>query len=219
MSIIKIHQLLGLNPFDAERHLKHKLSTSFWSDSNDFLWRVQGLLNGRPHDTRGYFAKIYVDLIMSAECALKSLIISLSDSNETPEDVYSKARSFSHNLENLYKEVESRAKGKVKLLTKNDRKILLKANTLGVGYRYDITTFFFFIQENNIDRAFEQGKVSSIINYRFINQLYKMLHTLNNIAYQSFQKHYGKDIGVSGTNLTTLKQREKTFFNSVKNKL
>ncbi len=214
-----IHKLLGGKPFNADRQLKYKLATSFWADSNDFLWRVGLLINNRPHDSNAYFSKLYVDLIMSAECALKSLIISLSLPSETPEDAYLTARNLSHNLDKLYIEVARRAKNRIKLLTKTDKNILLKANTLGVGYRYDIRTFFFLTQEDYIDRAFQKGLVSSVINYEFINKLYKMLHTLKDISTNSYVKYYGKDNSLSGSNLQKLHDRQDAFFIAMRNKL
>jgi hypothetical protein len=216
---LNLHKLFGDRPFNVDRQLKYKLSTSFWADSNDFLWRVGLLLNDRPHDSNAYFAKMYVDLIMSAECALKSLIISLSLSNETPEDAYSTARRIGHNLDKLYTEVEHRAKRRVKLLSLADKSILLKANTLGVNYRYDITTFFFLTQEDYIDRAFQRGLVSSVINFDFINKLYKMLHKLKDIADISYHKYYGKDNTISGKNLQKLQNRQTAFFTAMRNKL
>lgn len=216
---INIHKLLGGHPFNAERQLKYKLSTSFWSDSNDFLWRVELLINNRPHDSNAYFSKMYVDLIMSAECALKSLIISLSLSSETPEVAYLNARKLSHHLDKLYLEVEIRARKRIKLLTKADKIILLKANTLGVGYRYDITTFFFLTQEDHLDRAFKTGLVSSVINYDFIIELQRVLHILKDIAYYSYDKYYGKDSSLMGTNLQKLHDRQDVFFKAMKNKL
>lgn len=213
------HKLLGGQPFNADRQLKYKLSTSYWSDSNDFLWRVGLLINNRPHDANSYFSKIYVDLIMSAECALKSLIISLSLKTETPEEAYLVARKLSHHLDKLYNEVEIRAKGRIKLLSKIDKNILLKANTLSVGYRYDITTFFFLTQEDNIDRVFKKGLVSSVINYDFISNLYIMLHTLKKIAGLSYNKYYGKDNMLSGTNMQKLKDRQDAFFTTMRGKI
>lgn len=208
---LNLHELLGGRPFNADRQLKYKLSYSFWADSNDFLWRAGLLLKDRPYDSNAYFAKIYVDLIMSAECALKSLIISLSLPTETPEDTYSTARKIGHNLDRLYAEVEQRAKRRVKLLSPTNKRKLLKANTLGVNYRYDITTFFFLTQEDYIDRAFQRGQISSIINLNFINELYTMLHTLKDIAGSTYHKYYGKDNSLSGTNIQRLQIRQTTF--------
>ena len=216
---ISIHKLLGGHSFNANRQSKWKMATSFWADSNDFLWRVGLLKDDRPHDTNAYFAKLYVDLLMSAECALKSLIISLSVSSETPEDAYKTARRGGHNLVTLYALVESRAKRRMKLLTPKQKAILTKANTNGVGYRYDITTFFFLSRENHIDRAFQRGQVSAVINFDFINGLYDMLHVLKALADSAVHKYYGNDSSLAGNNMQKLADRQDAFFIAVRNLL
>lgn len=206
-------------PFDADGQLKYTLASHFWGDSNDFLWRVSILKDKRPHDSNAYFAKIYVDLLMSAECALKSLIVSLSQDNETPEQAYMKARQYGHDLQKLYDEVKLRAKRRVKLLNSREVKILLKANTLKVNYRYGITTFLFLLQENTFDRAFRDGAVSSVVNYTFITAFYKVLHTLKDIAVKSNKKYYGKHMSMMGSDLERLEPRRERFFNNIKHKL
>ncbi|GAB2846035.1 hypothetical protein [Hymenobacter ruber] len=214
-NIINLQQLLGTHPFNADRQLKWKIASSFAADANDFLWRV-GLLNqNRPHDTTAYFAKMYVDLLMSAECALKSLIISLSVKGETPEDAYTVARRTGHDLEKLYLKVEGRAKRRIKLLTPKQRALLMKANTIGVGYRYDISTFFFLSRENRIDRAFQRGPVSGILNYEFIMEFYAMLHDLRDTANASLKKYYGRDNSLAGVNLQKLADRQDAFYTAV----
>ncbi len=215
----KLKDIIKIPPFNAERQLKRRISTSFWADANDFLWRVSILKDNRPHDTNSYFAKLYVDLLMSAECSLKSLIISLSKKDETPEEVYLEARKKSHHLDKLYNEVVLRAKRRIKLLSKKEKQILFKANTLGVGYRYDIKTFFFLSQEDFIKRMLEEGDVSSIINFDFINELFTMLHELKKIAKISLDKYYGKDNSLSGNNMEKLENRQNLFFTNVGNKL
>lgn len=216
---LNLNRLFGSLPFNADKHLKYKLSMSFWADSNDFLWRAGILLKERPYDTNAYFAKIYVDLIMSAECALKSLIISLSLPTESPEVAYLTARKIGHNLEKLYTEVELRGKKRLKLLSPRNKKILFKANKLGVNYRYEITKFFFLTQEDYIDRAFQRGFVSSVINFEFISLLYNMLHDLNELASKSHHKYYGKYSSLSGSNIKKQQDRQNAFFTTMRNKL
>jgi len=50
------------------------------------------------------------DLLLCAECALKSLEISLSKKTETSGQAYLESRKNSHNLDSQYVEVEQRAK-------------------------------------------------------------------------------------------------------------
>jgi hypothetical protein len=214
-----INHLLKGYPFNSDRHLKWQLSNSYLKDSNDFLWRI-GLINENlPYTSSAFLAKMYVDLLMGAECALKSLIISLSKKLETPEQAYIVVRNDSHNLQKLYEEVERRAKRRIKLLLKGDKSLLFKANSLGVGYRYDITTFLFLTQEDFVDRELNTGKVSSVINYEFIIDFYKMLFRLKAIANKSLEKYYRKDSGIPGKRLKSKWNRQNAFFKSMKNKL
>jgi hypothetical protein len=214
-----LQKLTGGHPFNAERHLKWQLSSSYWKDSNDYLWRVGIIKENIPHESSAFFAKMYVDLLICAECALKSLIISLSKRTTTPEQEYLIARKNSHNLEKLYEKVERRAKRRIKLLSKKDKEILLKANSLGVGFRYDITTFLFLTQEDFVDREFNEGQVSSVINFNFIINFYEMLFNLKKIARKSIDKYYGKDNSISGKYLKKMTDRRDAFFIAMKNQL
>ncbi|AYA39020.1 hypothetical protein D3Y59_17710 (plasmid) [Hymenobacter oligotrophus] len=199
--------------------MKRKIASSFAADSNDFLWRVGLLKDNRPHDTTSFFAKLYVDLLMSAECALKSLIVSLSPASETPEDAYLKIRRIGHKLDKLYEEVERRASRRLKLLTPKQRALLMEANTIGVGYRYDITTFFFLSRESRLDRAFQQGPVSGILNYEFITAFYTMLHDLRDLAGTAERKRFGQLSPLTIKQLGKVNKREDDFFAAVGGRL
>ncbi|GAB3406934.1 hypothetical protein HNQ93_004305 [Hymenobacter luteus] len=222
MSTASINPLTLLpkgRPFNVSQSLKRKMASSFAADANDFLWRVGILNSSRPHDTNSFFSKMYVDLLMSAECSLKSLIVSLSPPNETPEDAYLKIRSLGHNLEKLYKEVERRAVNRLKLLKPAQRALLMDANTIGVGYRYDITIFFFLSRESRLDRAFQQGTVSRILNYDFIMALYNMLHELRDLADAAQLKRFGPLTALSMKQLGKIEEREDAFFAAVGHRL
>ncbi|GAB3842903.1 hypothetical protein [Hymenobacter jeollabukensis] len=205
--------------FNANQALKRKIASSFAADANDFLWRVGLLKDNRPHDTTSFFAKLYVDLLMSAECALKSLVVSLSPASETPEDAYLKIRSLGHKLDKLYEEVEHRATRRLKLLTPKQRALLMQANNIVVGYRYDITTFFFLSRESRLDRAFQRGPVSSILNYEFITAFYTMLHDLRDLADAAERKRFGQLAPLTMSQLGKVNKREDDFFAAVGRRL
>ena len=185
-------QIAKLPPYNANLYVKKTISGSFYYDSNDLLIRANIFRNGISHDSLSTKAKTYVDLIMSIECSLKSMIISLSSKNESPEDAYLKARRCSHNLDKLYIEVKIRAKNRIKLLSKESEAILIKANSLGVGYRYNITSFMFISQESWADRGPRKGKVSSILNHNFINQLTVVASQMMKIASKANEKYLGR---------------------------
>ena len=185
-------KLFAPPPYKSDLYLKRTISVSYWKDSNELLWRASIYKQHIEWDNLSTKAKTYVDIIMAVECALKSIIISLSLKTETPENAYLKARACSHNLTKLYEEVKCRAKNRTKLLSLNDETILNKANTLGVGYRYEVTSFMLLSQEEWADRNEKKGIVSSILNHDFIDNLYKVAIRLNTIAGQIEKKYLGK---------------------------
>ena len=187
----KASKLLKLPPYRPEQYVKRTVAVSFWKDSNDLLWRATIFSREIGHDTLSTKAKTYVDLIMAIECSLKSLIISLSLKDETPEAAYLVARSCSHNLDKLYQVVKIRAKNRIKLLDRSAEEVIQKANGLGVGYRYDVTAFMFLSQENWFDRSRRSGVVSSIINHEFIGKLNVVAHKLNKLSGDTVKKYLG----------------------------
>lgn len=56
--------------FDAERHLKCRLASFFWRDANDFMWRID-LVQNTDMQHRSFRAKVFVDMLMAAECCDK----------------------------------------------------------------------------------------------------------------------------------------------------
>lgn len=184
-------KLFELPPFKPELYVKRKIAGSYWNDSNDLLWRGNIFRKQIAHDSLSTKAKIYVDIIMAIECSLKSMIISLSLKDETPENAYLSARSSSHHLGKLYEEVKIRAKNRVKLLSRSQEAIIIKANTLGVGYRYDITAFMFLSQEDWAVRGIKRGLVSSVLNHDFIDELNVVAHQLNKLSGSTLDKYLG----------------------------
>ena len=209
-----INKLLGIPPFNAERQLKSKLANSMWVDANDFNWKADILLKNLPHETKSYFGKVYVDLMMGIESSLKSLIISLSAPSITPEDAYINARNKGHKIDALYTEVQKLAKKRVKLLSKLDLKILDEAKTLSVNNRYELITFLLFIQEDSLKRILHADKISSILNEEFLGELLKVAIRLSNIAKKSIKK-YCDFPGMSGTQAGILDKRTKLFYTTL----
>ncbi|MFY0686571.1 MAG: hypothetical protein JXQ90_05370 [Cyclobacteriaceae bacterium] len=170
-------------------------------------------------ESTSFYAKIYVDILMGTECALKSCIVSLSHKSESPEDAYFASRKGGHSIQKLYAEVATRAKNRVQLLKSSDYKILMRACTLGVGYRYGITTFMFLIQEDSFERIFNQGNVSSIINPDFILRFMDVAFQIKSIAWAMHNKYCGENKAMSGKNMKKYEDRQKNFYINVKNKL
>ena len=110
--------------FNSNTFLKRTICDSMYIDANQFLWRVHHLIRLDDFTDRNWYSKIYVDLIMAIETDLKAIIVGLSKDSETPEQAYNSARQKGHNIKKLYDEVEDRAKNRLKLLNKKDKKLL-----------------------------------------------------------------------------------------------
>ncbi|MEI6514289.1 MAG: hypothetical protein WCO51_13605 [bacterium] len=82
----------------------------------------------------GFQAKIVVDLYMSIECSLKSLMCS-TGSAASAEDALRDIFTHGHNLKRLMKSAGS------KFLTPDDSKLLRELNKRGVSLRYDLDLF------------------------------------------------------------------------------
>lgn len=135
-SITLINQILN-NPktHKPERAVKSLLANSFYLDGNLFIERFDQVYLTDSMEIQSFRAKAVVDLAMSIECSLKSLIISLSRDDELPKLAYQKARSSNHDLNKLHEEVKKRAKNRFKLPKKNSL-VFESLIKLGIGSRY-----------------------------------------------------------------------------------
>ena len=97
-----------------ERAVKSHLARNFYQDGNLFIERYDQVKFTDSMLKRNFRAKCIVDLAMSIECSLKSMIISLSKDSEKPSKAYKRARKNGHNIDGLYKEMALRAKSRFK---------------------------------------------------------------------------------------------------------
>ncbi len=118
-----------------ERAVKALISRCFSKDANLFIERFDIVGGTDSMCNCDFRTKAVVDLSMAIECSLKSLIISLSKDSETPIASYTKARKLSHYHQKLYKEVEIRAKRRIKL-PRNNKNLMSDLKMLGIGVRY-----------------------------------------------------------------------------------
>ena len=131
--------------------VKNILADSYWSDANDFLWRYR-ILKQQEFQNRSFLGKLYVDLCMAVECALKSSMIYLSPNSETPQQAYRIARSNSHNIQDSLSEVASRANHKVKFISQSSRDIVSKIK-LSVSARYEIELLYIHLNSQQLQSS------------------------------------------------------------------
>jgi hypothetical protein len=197
--------------FNSEKFLKSRLTSNMWLDSNDFLYRVKLMQYHRDHDGYSIVSKIYVDILMAIESDLKSLIISLSKNDETPENAYLVARNHSHRIENLYAEVELRARNRIKLLNQKDKDELLNnAINIKVSNRYQLITQLNIGTEDFIHTDFGIGKYSSLLQPDYLLKIENISRRLHWIANESSKRFMPKLI-MTGDSIGIYHDRLKEF--------
>src|SRR5262249_54870945 len=109
------------------------VASSFRKDSLSHWQRFRILRNTRPAllPQRPVGSKLFVDLLFCSECALKSLVVSLSAMSETPEDAFKKAKALSHRVSDLAREVRLRAPGRLRFIGKQKLAVLAAAQAVG----------------------------------------------------------------------------------------
>lgn len=165
-------------PFDEDRYVKDWLSQSWWRDGEELLYRA-ALTKNWAEQRRTVAFKMFVDLIMSAECSLKSIIVTCSPDSETPEDAYNAARDKSHKLEALGAEAVSchpRAKPEI------DFKLLQEAAKIGVHTRYSVEVLQLLATETTEEKFFSEGTYSRVLNEDWLQRFVVAVQKLSALA-------------------------------------
>ncbi|KAB2877535.1 hypothetical protein F9K33_16240 [bacterium] len=186
----KFMKSIGVKPFNVDRYLKARLAQYFLLDSQDFFHRIQ-ILNKSPRFSPNTFTpKTLVDTIMCVECALKSIIISLSRSNEKPENAYLAARRCGHIIDRLLTEASRRSFHRVSFLSKREIQILLQLKNIGVEGRYAYEIANKMQQEDPLLRFLREGAVTKLLNSEFLSSSLSVTKRLVGIAGKSFDKYW-----------------------------
>jgi len=173
-------------PFDADAQIKRAMSSCFYQDGVDLLELVlQGDRSTRAH--RSYQAKLFVNLRMAIECFLKSMIISLSDQSETPEQAYNCAKKSGHDLVTLLNKVRDRTKGKTPLIRKSTKLLVRDLDRLGVGLRYKADVTAALLAESFYESVSMTGQFSSTVGS--IDWLRKVLEHSRYLSEKTLKIH------------------------------
>jgi hypothetical protein len=208
-----------LPKFNADRFIKSTIANTMVLDAHDFIWRVGCIKKHMEYSGYSFFSKIYVDLLMAIESDLKCLIIALSKNDEKPEDAYKVARSKSHHINKLCKEVEIRAKNRLKLLDLKDRnEIIDKSTQIKVSNRYHLFSLIQIRDEDPMDRNFGYGKYSSLLSFEYISELERIAIDLHKITLAAMSR-FTVAVSMSGQNMNKYSDRLKRFKSELGNKL
>ncbi|STQ89307.1 hypothetical protein [Iodobacter fluviatilis] len=199
-----------------KRAVKGLVARNFYIDGNLFIEKFDQVKNTESMQMRNFRAKAIVDLTMSIECSLKSIILSLSKDNELPSDAYKKARKCSHNLDKLYAEAILRAKNRF-LFPPKKQALFDDLKSLGVGsrYSYEIWSLQFnsqagtiFLGENIISRTIDDIK--------WANNLRDVAVLLNNISNNCYYKFLSKHCTLYGNKNNTYEKHLNLFLDEIK---
>ena len=177
---------------NAERSIKALLATSYIQDARGLLQRGHFCLNpqnGFEHD-RKLRAKILVDLLMSAECSLKSLIFGLSKNDETPEKLYKNAKGkWKHDLGKLLFQARKRAKNKLKFPSDKKLPTFADATKMSVFVRYSVETYFLIMDRSLRDQPYVDPLIKKTTGetwmWQFMDDVNK-LYLLSSDAHNKF---------------------------------
>jgi hypothetical protein len=198
-----------------KRAVKSLVSRNFYTDGNLFIERFDQALTSEYIEHRNFRAKTIVDLAMSIECSLKSLIFSLSKDNETPKVAYKIAiNKGGHNLTKLYDEVKKRAKHRFKLPKKNNE-VFDKLTKLKVVSRYSFeiwslrfhpSTGAFFLGNDLITKTVDNSVWAAKVRNEAV--------ILNNLAAKCHSKFLQKHAILSGKKFAAYEEELAKFLSN-----
>lgn len=193
------------------RAVKAHLAQNFWSDGCLFIKRFDQLFDCPLINHRDFRAKVVVDLIMSIECSLKSLIISLSKDSETPADAYKIARNNNHNLDKLFNEVNARAVRRLKI-PRNARSVFSDLKLLGVKSRYSYEIWLLRFQAGSASLFLGENLISRTVdNNDWMLSVKKKASVLNKVASRALRRFMSKHGYLSGRRWTAYTQAMNQF--------
>ncbi|MDN0082064.1 hypothetical protein QU487_04755 [Crenobacter sp. SG2305] len=199
-----------------KRAVKSLVASNFYVDGNLFIEVFDNIKKTDSMQHRNFRAKAIVDLAMSLECSLKSLVISLSKDSESPNDAYKKARKCSHDLRGLYEEVASRAKNRLAIKKINDE-IFNDLKSLKVGSRYSFEVFLLRFQADKSKVFIGEDLISRTIdNPEWVSRLRSEAVTINKLAEQCHSKYLSKHAILSGAKFKKFDKELSNFLSSLR---
>lgn len=198
-----------------QRAVKSHLARNFWTDGNLFIDRFDQVRTCDSMGNRNFRAKATVDLAMSIECSLKSLIISLSKDDETPFGAYKKARNKGHKLDALFGEVTARAFRRLKMPKKNES-TFSDLRHLGVGSRYSYEVWLLRFQSESISLFLGEDLISRTVDEpEWARKVRNEAVRLNQVASNAHSRFMSKHSILSGRRLTAYEREMDQFIQDV----
>jgi len=175
----------------TERDKKRHLSHSYFTDSEQLLHRAVKSLEDPLSLRTSYRGKIATDLIMSIECALKSLLCTSSPDSETVKELYSRLLGFSHHLTKLADALVSRS------VTVPDgaKPALDEIYPVGVRLRYALDTFTEIALGDKLPPSYDFTEEAGM------QRLNSLAETLSKFAKAEMQREFSELVTMMGSDI------------------
>lgn len=194
-----------------QRAVKSHLARNFCADGNLFIDRFDQIRTCGLMGNRNFRAKTIVDLAMSIECSLKSLIISLSKDDETPAGAYKSARVKGHKLDALFDEVTTRASRRLKMPKKSEL-VFSDLKLLGVGARYSYEIWLLRFQSESVSLFLGRDLISRTVDdVEWTKKVRNEAVQLNQVASKAQSRFMSNHSILSGSRLTAYKREMEQF--------
>jgi len=205
----KLKKAMGLpRKIKPQRAVKGVIARNYYIDGNLFIERFDVLNKHENMQNKQYRAKAMVDLCMSLECSMKSLVVSLSHDTKAPGSTMKSLRKLSHHHEKLLKKIKETSRNR---FTPPDfpAKKLKEIQRFGVGARYshDIWSI-----QTDTFLSIEDDLLGSTINDpSWMSELRTLAVEWNNSASKCYDRYLSKHCIVSGKDHARFNKELKKF--------
>lgn len=164
------------------RAVKYTIASSYCVDGNILIERHDIVEKNEMFNHRSLRAKSVVDLLMSIECSLKAVAISLTPDSESPSESYKSVRKHSHGIEKLLSHIKTEGENRVSIPSL-DQRILDNLKALGIGVRYSYDIWVLKLTSDVIEIFFDKDLVSSTIDdFEWVKKLRNIAVIVNNFS-------------------------------------
>jgi hypothetical protein len=204
------------DPIEPEGYVKAKVATHYLTDSEQLCLRARTTINSSDLPFRySMRSKIFVEILMSFECSLKSLVISLSKGGESPEQAYHEAREPGHRVGQLCEKVKNRSYNRLKFVSSKEEDMIYEAEEIGVFVRYELEAM-------RLKRGLKNGRLFSkpnkllqtIRSEQWMSDMLELGFKLHSIAYESGSRYMSEHLSMMGSDVEEAHERLQKFIDS-----
>ena len=185
------------NSFVPHLAVRYIIAMQFHRDGNLFISKFDACTRSEDIDSTFFRAKLFVDLLNSIECSMKSLYFSLSDKEELPHILYKRMmKKYSkHDLVKLEGRIRRMAKNRFSLSDINGD-LIAQLNDLGISSRYEHD--YWVIRMFSGDTPFDSPTHHTVDDYKWAKDIRKQAVICNHYAHRALKRYLGSQSSTFG---------------------